>query len=91
MKKVVSGRFYNISIILKHVILPTFYIHSLLYQYVNRFHIFSKLSQNELLNSDFKIQLNLKCFKIFTIRWYRTGKKLIVKIAKIDKGNHAKI
>jgi hypothetical protein len=81
----------EIVIILKHVILPTFYIMVKNKNYVNWFHIYSKLSQNELLNSDFKIQLNLKCFKIFTIRWYMTGKKLIVKIAKIDKGNHAKI
>ena len=53
--------------------------------YVNWFHIYSKLSQNELLNSDFKIQLNLKCFKIFTIRWYRT-KKTDIQECRKDKG-----
>ena len=71
MKRVVSGRFYNIFYYSQTCHFTNF-LHTI--DYVNWFHIYSKLSQNELLNSDFKIQLNLKCFKIFTIRWYRTRK-----------------
>ena len=82
MKKVVSGRFYNIFYYSQTCHLTNF-LHTI--DYVNCFHIYNKLSQNGLLIQISKAQLNLKCFKILAIRWYRT-KKTDFRECKKDKG-----
>ena len=84
MKKVVSGRFYNIFYYSQTCHLTNF-LHTI--DYVNWFHIYNKLSQNGLLIQISKFQLNLKCFKILAIRWYRT-KKTDFRECKKDKGQN---